>query len=298
MIYISIFFVIALLILGGLISATETAITVTSPGLIQKLKLEGHDRAKHLLKLLKMKDKVISTLLISSSIANTLCITIATGVSIDIFGENKGTLASSIIMPFSIIIFSEAIPKAIAVIKSKNIALAATPILIICLRILEPLNVTLNYITQAFCSIFNINLQEKISATDEVRGVIEHHVNEGNVLKNDRDMLEGILNIQNLIIADIMTHRSNIITININSSIDYIIYTAISSNHTRIPFWEHNHDNIIGILHIKNLLSKIYNIKYKSTKINIRSLLSNVTFIPESSLVTKQLQIFQGYFDS
>jgi Mg2+/Co2+ transporter CorB len=293
MLFIVVSFIVILLGMGAIISATETAITAASPGLIQKLKLEGNKKAELLLGLLKIKEKVISTLLIGNSIANTLCTTIATGVFIEIFGDDMGTVISSIVMSFTIIIFSEVIPKAIAVAKSEKIALTATSALIVFLKILKPVNIALIYITKVFCFIFRIDLKQKVSAADEVRGVIEHHLSEGNVFKDDRDMLGGILDIRNLVIADIMVHRSNIITINIDTPTDKIIKTVLSSNHTRIPFWENNPDNIIGILHVRDLLSKIYNTKSKITEMDIRSLLSETVFVPDNSLVTQQLQMFR-----
>ncbi|MEM6338516.1 MAG: HlyC/CorC family transporter [Pseudomonadota bacterium] len=293
MLFIVVSFIAALLGLAALISATETAITATSPGLIQKLKSEGNKKAELLLGLLKIKEKVISTLLIGNSIANTLCTTIATGVFIETFGDDMGTLISSIVMSFTIIVFSEVIPKAIAVAKSEKVALMATPVLLVFLKILEPINIALGYITRGFCFIFRIDLKQKVSAADEVRGVIEHHLSEGNVFKDDRDMLGGILDIRNLVIADIMIHRSNIVAINIDTPTDKIIKTVLSSNHTRIPFWEDNHDNIIGILHVRDLLSKIYDTKSKATEIDVRSLLSDTVFVPDNSLVTQQLQMFR-----
>jgi Mg2+/Co2+ transporter CorB len=293
MLYIVVTFIAILLGAAGLISATETAITATSPGLIQKLKSEGNKRAELLLGLLKIKEKVISTLLIGNSIANTLCTTLATGVFIEAYGDDMGTLISSIFMSFTIIVFSEVVPKAIAVVKSEKIALTATPTLLVFLKLLEPINIALSYIVKFFCFIFRIDLKHRVSATDEVRGVIEHHMHEGNVFKDDRDMLGGILDIRSMIIADIMIHRSNIVSINIDTPIDKIIKKVLASNHTRIPFWEDDHDNIIGILHVRDFLSRIYNKKSKNSEVDVRSLLSDVVFVPDNSLVIQQLQMFR-----
>ncbi len=294
MIFIVVSVIIVLLAMAALISATETAITATSPGLIQKLKSEGNKRAELLLGILKIKEKVISTLLIGNSIANTLCSIIATGMFIELFGDDLGTLVSSIVMSFTIIVFSEVIPKAIAVVKSEKIALKATPIMIIFLKILEPINIMLAYTIKGFCFVFRIDLKQKVSAADEVRGVIEHHMQEGNVYKDDRDMLGGILDIRNMIIADIMVHRSNVFAIDVDMPINKIIKTVLASHHTRIPFWEGNHDNIVGILHIKDLLAKIHN-KISGTKnIELKNILTDPVFIPNSSLVIQQLQMFRG----
>ncbi len=286
-------FVVCLLCLAGLISAAETAITATSPGLIQKLKSEGNKRAELLLGILKIKEKVISTLLIGNSIANTLCTTISTGIFIEIFGDDFGTIISSIVMSFMIIVFSEVVPKAIAVVKSEKIALLATPILLVVLKILEPINILLLYITKGFCFIFRIDLNKKISAEDEVRGVIEHHMHEGNVYKDDRDMLGGILDIRNMAICDIMVHRSKIMAIDIDTPTEKVIKTVFSSRHSRFPFWQGNSDNIIGILHVKDLMNKIHHSKQGANEINIRDLLSTPVFLPDNSLVVQQLHMFR-----
>ena len=163
------------------------------------------------------------------------------------------------------------------------------------LRILEPVNIFLAYIVKAFCFVFRIDLKQNISAADEVRGVIEHHMHEGNVVKDDRDMLGGILDLRDLVIADIMIHRSNIVAINIDTKPEEIVNLVLSSHHTRIPFWEENHDNIIGVLHTKDLINAIYNNNKSNvvSEINIRALLSTPLFIPDNALVTGQLHSFK-----
>ncbi len=293
MLLLVVFFVIIMLGVAAMISATETAITASSPGKLHKLKSEGSKRAAAVLDIIKIKPKVISTLLIGNSIANTLCTTIATSVFIEVFGDDIGTLVSSIVMSFLIIVFSEVIPKAIAVAKSENVALMATPTLKIFLKILEPLNILLSYIVKIFCFIFRINLKQDISGEDEVRGVIEHHMHEGNVFKDDRDMLGGILDIRSMVVADIMIHRSKIIAINIDSPNEEFFKIALNSNHTRIPVWKDTPDNIIGILHIRDLIHKVYEEKATITDVNIANLLTNPIFIADNALVTKQLNIFR-----
>lgn len=294
MLFIIVAIIVVLLAIAAMISATETAITAISPGLIQKLKSEGDKRAGLLLGILKTKDKVISALLIGNSISNTLCTTLATGMFIELFGDDLGTLISSIVMSFTIIVFSEVIPKAIAVVKSEKIALRATPALLIFMKILAPINTMLLRIVRGFCWLFQIDLKEQVSASDEVRGVIEHHMHEGNVYRDDRDMLGGILDIRNMVIADIMVHRSHIISMDINTNTEKTIEAVLSSPHTRIPFWEENHDNIIGILHIKDLLKRLHTKNDDISDINLRTLLIDPIFVSDNAPVTKQLQIFRG----
>ncbi len=293
MVFLIISLIIGLLAFGALMAAGETSITASAPGKLHKLKTDGNKRATTVLKIIKIKDRVISTLLIGNSLSNTLCTTIATSLFIDILGDDMGTVVASIVMSFVIIVFSEVVPKAIAVAKPEKIALFSAPAIVILLKLFKPLNILLAYVVRIFCFIFRINLKQEVSVEDEVRGVIEHHMYEGNVVKDDRDMLGGILDIRNMVTADIMIHRSKVFAISIDTPNEKLLKTALASNHTRIPIWEKTPDNIIGILHIKDLVRKIHGAKINEKDINVRSLLKTPIFVPDNALLTQQLQIFK-----
>ena len=293
MVFIIISLIIGLLAFGALMAAGETSITASAPGKLHKLKSDGNKRANTVLKIIKIKDRVISTLLIGNSLSNTLCTTIATSLFIDVLGDDMGTVVASIVMSFVIIVFSEVVPKAIAVAKPEKIALFSAPAIVILLKLFKPLNILLAYVVRIFCFIFRINLKQEVSVEDEVRGVIEHHMYEGNVVKDDRDMLGGILDIRNMVTADIMIHRSKVFAISIDTPNEKLLKTALASNHTRIPIWEKTPDNIIGILHIKDLVRKIHEAKINEKDINVRSLLKTPIFVPDNALLTQQLQIFK-----
>ena len=286
--------IIAIMMLGSaFLAATETAITAASPGKIQKLKIGGIKGAVPALKVLKNKEKVIGTLLIGNSLINTICTTIATSIFIDYLGD-VGTIVASLVMAFVIIVFGEVVPKAIAVVKAEQLALLTSPAIILALKILEPVNYFFGIIIKLFCFIFRINLQQDISGTEEVRGVIEHYHQEGNVYKSDRDMLGGILDIRQMIVSEIMVHRSNVVAINIDLPKEVMVKRALlSSHHTRIPLWKDNQDNIIGILHIKDLLRALYENNNNVTKIKFEDLVGQPWFIPDNALVTHQLHAFR-----
>ena len=293
MVFLIISLIIGLLAFGALMAAGETSITASAPGKLHKLKSDGNKRATTVLKIIKIKDRVISTLLIGNSLANTLCTTIATSLFIDILGDDIGTVVASIVMSFVIIVFSEVVPKAIAVAKPEKIALFTAPAIVLLLQLFKPLNILLAYVVKIFCFVFRINLKQEVSVEDEVRGLIEHHMHEGNVVKDDRDMLGGILDIRNMVTGDIMIHRSKVFAINIDTPNEKLLKTALASNHTRIPIWEKAPDNIIGILHIKDLVRKIHGAKINIKEINVRSLLKAPIFVPDNALLTQQLQLFK-----
>jgi Mg2+/Co2+ transporter CorB len=277
---------------AALLSATETAITASSPGKIQKFKAKGVKR-NTVLQVLKNKEKVIGTLLIGNTLLNTVCTTIATSIFIDWLGDG-GTVAASAVMAFVIIVFGEIIPKAIAVAKAEQLALFTSPAIIFFLKLLKPINSIFEVIVKLFCFIFRINLQQNISGAEEVRGVIEHYHQEGNVYKSDRDMLGGILDIRKMTVSEIMIHRSNIVAINVDLPKEEIVRRALlSSPHTRIPLWKDTQDNIIGVLHMRDLLRALYEKNNDAKKINIKELVNQPWFIPDNALVTHQLHAFK-----
>lgn len=286
--------IIIVLMIGcaALLSATETAITASSPGKIQKFKAKGVKR-NTVLQVLKNKEKVIGTLLIGNTLLNTVCTTIATSIFIDWLGDG-GTVVASAVMAFVIIVFGEIIPKAIAVAKAEQLALFTSPAIIFFLKLLKPINSIFEVIVKLFCFIFRINLQQNISGAEEVRGVIEHYHQEGNVYKSDRDMLGGILDIRKMTVSEIMIHRSNIVAINVDLPKEEIVRRALlSSPHTRIPLWKDTQDNIIGVLHMRDLLRALYEKNNDAKKINIKELVNQPWFIPDNALVTHQLHAFR-----
>ena len=278
---------------SAFLSATETAITASSPGKMQKLKSEGVKRANVVLQILKNKEKVIGALLIGNNLVNTISTTIATSIFINWLGD-AGTVVASAVMACIIIIFGEVVPKAIAVAKSEQIALFASPAIVIFLKILRPISYFFDILIRMLCFVLRINLEQNISGKDEVRGVIEHYHQEGNVYKSDRDMLGGVLDIGQMTVSEIMTHRSNVVAIDINLPKEEIIRIALLSNpHTRIPLWKESKDNIIGILHMRDLLRALYENNNDATKINIEQLISPPWFIPDNALVAHQLHAFR-----
>lgn len=302
MIWLSVLLILALLALSACFAAIETAVTAASPGRIHKLKSAGNKKAIAASSFLKMKEKVISTLLVGNSFINTIVATMATSIFIGIYGEETGTLISSGVMAFMIIVFAEVIPKAIAVAKAEKILLRSVPLVKISLMILTPVNFGLNLILRAFCFVFRIKLTQEVSAAEEVRGVIEHHHKEGNVLQTDRDMLASVLDMRSMDVSEIMVHRSHILSIDASLPMEEIISRALNMAHTRIPLWKDSKENIIGILHIKDLLKAIHKNSVSGlypksagdlSKLKLKDFTTDPWFIPDNALVIHQLNAFR-----
>lgn len=302
MIWFSVLLILVLLALSACFAAIETAVTASSPGRIHKLKSAGNKNAIAASAFLKMKEKVISTLLVGNSFINTVVATMATSIFISIYGEDKGTMISSGVMAFMIIVFAEVIPKAIAVAKAEKILLRAVPLVKISLMILTPVNFGLHLILRTFCFIFRIKLTQEVSATEEMRGVIEHHHKEGNVQQTDRDMLSSVLDMRSMDVSEIMIHRSHIDSIDAGLPVEEIVSRALNMAHTRIPLWKYSKENITGILNIKDLLKAIHKnsipgldprISGDLTKLKLKDFTTDPWFIPDNALVIHQLNAFR-----
>jgi Mg2+/Co2+ transporter CorB len=293
MILVSVSIIIGLLLFSAYLSALETAIIASSPARIQRLKAEGSEQASMALKLLKMKDKVNNTLLIMNSLSNTVCTTLAAGLFIGLYGDETGTLISSTIMSVFIIVFAEVIPKAIAVAKSEKITLRVAHFVDLLIKIMYPINFALDIIVKIFCFIFRINLHSHFSGAEELRGAIEHQHQEGNVLREDSYMLGSILDIGGMTVSSIMIHRSNMKTIDASLPIKKIVSQALSTTHTRLPLYKGDRDNIIGILHMRDLLKSLYDNDFNYNKVILSNFITPPWFIPDNALVSQQLHEFR-----
>lgn len=286
-------FIIVMLAFSALLAATETAITAVSASRLYKLKEKGNKKAANALEIVKMKEKVISTMLIGNNLINTVCTSIATSIIVSFVGEEIGAILSSLSMATILIVFVEAIPKAVAVSKAESIIMLAYPTIKLFLKIFSPVNSILSVLFKLFCFVFRIKITDKIGGSEEVREAIEHQHNEGNVYKNDRDMLESILDMRDITISEIMVHRSNVITINAEISNKEIVKIALNNHYiSRIPLWKDNEDNIVGVLSAKKLLQKLYEHE-NIEEINLSNFISEAWFVPENILAIEQLENFR-----
>ena len=191
-------------------------------------------------------------------------------------------------MTILIFIFSEVLPKTYAIRKSEKLTLFTVPYISFLTKVLAPINIIVQILVS---SILNLTGREnnKNDGRQNIRGAIILADDEGSVRKRDRKMLEGILDLSELDVEEIMTHRKNIESFDISEESKKIFEKSIKSNFSRIPIWEDNPDNIIGILHIKDLI-RAANI---SKTLDVKAILQKPLFIPETTSLSKQLNEFR-----
>ncbi len=283
------------LFLSAILSAAETAIIAVSQAVIHKLNLEGNHRAKLVLLLREDKDKLISTLLIANTALDTIASGLGIAVAVHLFGIEAIPFATAI-MTVLIIFIAEVLPKTYAFEYADKISLSCAPILVITSKVFTPITIAVLFVVRHVFKSIGVKLGNKksmISETDILRGAIHLSHMQGGVVKYKKEMLDSILDLGETEVSEIMTHRSNMVTINASLPVTRIMKIALESGHTRFPIWQNNAENIIGIVHIKDLFAIS---RYKDKKLNSKDLLDIAIapwFIPESTTLNEQLLAFR-----
>ena len=253
----------------------------------------GKKNAKIFEELFKNKEMLICTILFANNLVNILASAIATKILIELT-NNEGILYATIIMTLMILIFGELIPKTLALSKADQFALKIAPFMKVLVYILYPLTVTLNFVATSILKIFGVNYlnfkKEEVSEKreEELRGAIDLHGEDSS--KDEKNMLKSILDLDDITVGSIMIPRKDIFSLPSNIKYNELITKLNNSPHSRIPIWEKNPENIIGIFHIRKLIE----IKVDEPKtFNIKSLCQKPWFIPESTRLDNQLLEFK-----
>ena len=284
--------ILLLLILSGFFSGSETALTASTRSRLTGLSNKGHKNAKTAIDLLNKRESLIGAILLGNNLVNILASALATSLSIKIFGDT-GVAYAVIVMTALIVIFAEILPKTYALTNSEKLALTVSPIFRPIVYLLWPVTWMMEKIVFFILSIFKIKLEKNmrvLSVEDEIRGTLDLHHKEGRLYKSDKDMVTGVLDLAEVTVEDVMVHRSNMFTVNIDDDPKKILNSVINSSFTRIPVWQNNDENIIGIIHSKHLL-KIMSQNKDITRSDMMQSLIKPLFIPETTSLKEQLKM-------
>ncbi len=282
---------IILVILSGFLSGSETAITATSKARILYKKKKGSKRAGYVLELLDKKDNVISTLLLSNNLVNILASSLATAFFYDLFGV-EGIFYATLIMTVVIVIFAEVLPKTYAINRPNRTALLISPIIYYLNKILFIFVFVINLIVRLIFRKNDIDTKNKdLQSEEELKGVIDLYKTSNPDYEQEKDMLQSILQLNDITVEEIFTHRKNIYSIDTSLKTNEIINKINNSRYTRIPFWKENPENIIGLLNVRSLNIDLKN--HNESKEIIFDKISDPWFIPETTNLLEQLVEFK-----
>ena len=287
-------FLILLLVLSGLTSGTETAMTAASRGRLGGLAAEGNRRARMARRLLEERERLISTLLIGNNLWNILAAALATDLFIRLVGE-AGIAVATFVMTVLVVIFGEVLPKTYAIRHPETYALTVAPAVRAAVLVLTPVTKVLGWVINLLLRTFGAATSEAplAPAYEEIRSQIELHKEEGEIAKHDRDMLGGILDLGEVPVADIMTHRRDMVMIDADATLDETVKLVEENPFTRYPVWRDDPDHIVGYLHARDILVAVKRAQEAGTPVDIEALLTEPWFVPDTTSLKGQLLAFR-----
>jgi len=283
-----------LLVLSAFFSGAETALTGASRARMHALEKEGNKRAAMVNRLREKKDQLIGAILLGSNIVNTLSSAIATTLLIHLFGP-EGIIYATGIITILLLIFAEVLPKTYALMRADSVAMAIAPIIQFLIFIFAPILFIVSLILRVTLKLMKTQQPNSDAAEQELRGAIELHETDdvGPGQNSKRAMLHSILDLADVEVGDIMTHRKTVETVDISQPISVMIDQVLDNAYSRLPVYRDDPDNIVGILHAKALLREISLVNGDFSLIDITKLLSDPWFIPETTILFDQLQAFR-----
>ncbi len=286
--------IVVLLVFSAFFSGSETAFTAASKVRLIAREKEGDKRAGLVNRIREQKDRMIGALLLGNNLVNIMASALATSVLMKLFGD-AGVFLATIIMTLLVLIFAEVLPKTYAFHNAESMAMRISPIIRAVIVIFAPVTEAVTLIVRAVLKIFGVDIS-KVGAGSHLellRGTIEMHEGEARETKDQRAMLRSILDLAEVDIEEIMIHRKNVVMINMDQPVDEIVKEVLSSPHTRIPLWKDNPDNIIGVIHAKELLREIMDVGGEINNIDIARISMDPWFVPENTNLYDQLQAFR-----
>ncbi|MGI4850898.1 MAG: HlyC/CorC family transporter [Janthinobacterium lividum] len=287
--------IIGLITLSGVLSATETGMLSSSLGKLHRLSKSGDVRAVLAKKLCHSMKKVLGSLLLVNILVNNLATSLTADIFIREFGEN-GVFYATSVMTILIVTYAEVLPKLLALNNPEKMTLKFVRIIHYIVKIFSPGARLLQAAAEGSLRIIGIDYDphaRKNSSLEELRGAIDLHNPHDLEAVEERAMLHSILDLGDVEVGEVMIHRRNVQMIDMTLPLDEIIDQVISSPYTRIPLWRDNKDNIVGILHAKALLRALNSAQKTSQPIDILALTSKPWFIPESTTLQEQLEMFR-----
>ena len=286
--------IIALIIISAFFSGSETGLTAASRARLTEMERQGSKRAGIVLKLTEMPERLIGALLLGNSLANITASALATVVLVKFFGDT-GAVIASVIMTVLILIFAEVMPKTYAIANPDKVATSVAVIVRFFVAIFGPIVMLVEYIVKKTLKLFGVdveNVKSILSAHEELRGAIDLHHREGDIVKKDRDMLGGLLDLKNLQVLDVMVHRTKMIVVDASEPMTEIVDLVIKSGKTRLPVWRDDQDNIIGILHAKSMFQAVQQHDGDASKVKLSEIMTDPWFVPDTRALADQLNAF------
>lgn len=291
--------IILLLMVSAFFSGSETGLTAANATRIHELAKRNNRRAQTLEWLFGYRNRLLGVLLTGNNFVNILASALATVLATKIFGT-AGVLWVTLVMTALVLIFAEVLPKTYALAYADQVALAVAPIFKVLLVVLRPVVWCVDASVHAILKACRINLQNgnnHAEREEALLGAIKLHDGGDPEHVRERQMLRSILDLDEMDISAVMTHRSKVVMMDADTPTEHILQQVSNMEYSRIPFFRGDQDNIIGILNLKTLSRTLLRNQGQPNQGQpigeITDLLAPPWFIPDTTTLLEQLKAFQ-----
>ena len=293
-IVISIIAIVLLIALSAFFNGSETALTAVSRARMHSLEEDGNSKAALVNKLLSHPEKMIGTVLLGNTLVDVLAAALASWLAVELYGE-VGVAYATAAITVLIVIFAAVLPKTYSMAYADRVALVIAPVMRSVIFVLTPFTKTIEFIVRQLLKLTPTTVDDEaniLAAHEEIRGTIDLQAKEGTVAKTDAEMLGGVLDLRDLKVSDIMVHRTKMETINVDEEPERILDEIMKSQYTRVPLWKDEQENIIGVLHTKDLLAELARTGWNPKALDVMKSANQPWFVPNTTSVKVQLAQF------
>jgi len=283
-----------LLVLLFFFNAAETSLTGASQPLMHQLEAEGNRRAARVNLLRSRKDRMLGAILLGTTLTQIVASGLATSIAIGLFGA-RGVALGAIATTLVVLIFCEILPKTVAIRRPNRVALNLARPMRLVVWLFGPIVATVQWLVDGLLRVVGVKLEVPMrpeAALAELKGAIAIHGARG-AIHDERKMLRSILDLGEVVVSEVMIHRSNMVAIDADQPAEALIDQAAASPHTRLPLWRDTPDNIVGVIHSKTLLRALRANLHDLSALDVAKLADPPWFIPESTSLLDQMQAFR-----
>ncbi len=287
--------ILVCLLLSFFFAGSETALTASSRAAMLRLAQDGNRNAGIVNRLLAMRERLIGALLLGNNAVNILASSLATSLFLVWFGD-VGVIYATAVMTVLVVVFAEVLPKTVAFNAPDRMALLVARPMELVVKVLGPVLTAIEWTVRMILRGFGLRMGEEASILaphEEIRGTVDLLHREGGVEKHDRDMMGGLLDLRDLTVSDVMVHRTEMMTVNADDPAEEIVSAVLKAGYTRVPLWRDKPENIVGILHVKDLLRALKAAGDDLARLDVMAIALPPWFVPDIRPLSEQLKAFR-----
>lgn len=293
-IYLAALLIVVSLGAAAFFAGAETALTAASRARLQALQTGGDQRARLVITLVAKRGRLISAMLLGGQLVTIAASSFATSVLVGAVGD-EGVVYATVIMTALIVVFGEVLPKTMAIRYPDQMSLLLAPTVAFFVTVFGPIVSAVEALVRGMLRLCGVNLEgsdSSVSGHDELRGAVDILHREGGVERDERDMFGGLLELSEIPVSDIMVHRTKMRTLDADLPPAELVREVLASPYTRMPLWRGDPDNIIGMLHAKDLFRAYAAVGGDASRIHAADIALEAWFIPEATTLRDQLKAF------